>query len=259
MADKQRKSERVRYYTTPQDDFFQVGESYTLDEDYKYLQEGFFARLGSAIVYGLAFAISSIYCRLFLHVRFEGTRKLREQRGGFFIYANHTQPVGDVFDPALACAPKRIYTVVSVANMHLPVIGKLLRPLGALPLPSTLKKAREFNEAIRKRAESGHPIVIYPEAHLWEYYTGIREFSDASFTYPVSLGMPIYTMTTTYQSRGAGKGRKPRITIYVDGPFLPEGKTRREMTASLRDAAYGTMSRRAMVHNTCEYIKYVKK
>lgn len=249
--------ERVRYYETEQDDFFQVGEHYTLDENYKYIQTGFFERLASKIVYGIAFLVSSVYCRAFLHVSFVGTKKLKKQKGGFFIYANHTQPVGDVFDPALACTPKRIYTVVSVANMHLPVIGKLLRPLGALPLPSTLKQTRDFTEAIKKRIDEGHPVVIYPEAHLWEYCCKIREFPATSFTYPVKLNKPIYTLTTTYQSRGENK--KPKITIFADGPFYPSGTTPREKITSLHNTAYTVMSTRAQNHNTCEYIKYVKK
>lgn len=251
------RAERIRYYDTPEDDFFQVGRQYKLDENYKYLQTGFFERLGSALTYALAVPISSLWCRCVLHVHFKGREKLRKQKGGFFIYANHTQPVGDVFHPALACLPKRIYTVVGVANMHLPLIGKILRPLGALPLPSTLAKTKEFNSAIKARINEGHPVVVYPEAHLWEYYTGVREFSDASFTYPVSLDKPIYVMTTTYQSRGEGK--RPKITVFVDGPIECSGNTRREKTTSLRDAAYTIMSTRAAENNTCEYIKYVKK
>lgn len=251
------KEKEIRYYVSESDDFFQVGEKYELSSDYEYIQRGRLARIGSSVLYFFAFIISSVYCRLFLRVRFVGAKKLRLQTGGFFIYGNHTQPVGDVFDPALACAPKRIYTVVSVANMHLPVIGRLLRPLGALPLPSTLSQTKRFNSAIRERIESGHPVVIYPEAHLWEYYSGIREFSDASFTYPVSLEVPSYTLTLTYQERGEGK--KPDITAFVDGPFYGEGASRRERMRDLHDKVYGAMRERAESYTSCEYIKYVKR
>lgn len=252
-----RDENRTRYYETESDDFFQVGEEYVLEDGYEYVPSGFFARIWSSIVYFVAFIVSSVWCRVFLHVRFVGNQKIRRGRCGCFVYGNHTQPVGDVFDPALACAPRRIYTVVSVANMHLPGIGKILRPLGALPLPSTFSQTKEFNSAIRKRIEEGHPVVIYPEAHLWEYYSGIRSFSDASFTYPVTLGAPVYAMTTTYRSRGEGK--RPRITVYFDGPFYPEGESRRAKTRDLRDKVYRTMCARAEAHTDCEYIKYVKK
>ncbi len=252
-----KKRDEVRYYSSESDDFFQVGEHYKLEDGYRYIQTGFFEKLWSTLLYYIALPVSSVYCRLFLHVKFVGRKKLREQRGGFFIYGNHTQPIGDVFDPAIACSPRRIYTVVSVANMHLPGIGGLLRPLGALPLPDTLSLTKKFNLAIKKRIDDGHPVVIYPEAHLWEYYSGIRDFSEASFTYPVSLDVPVYTLTLTYQKRKNGK--KPGITAFVDGPFLGVGESRHEKMLDLRDKVHTAMSERAEKYTDCEYIKYVRK
>ncbi len=44
-------------------------------------------------------------------------------------------------------------------------------------------------------------MTIFPEAHVWPYYTGIRPFGEAAFHYPVATGKPVYTMTVTYQRR----------------------------------------------------------
>lgn len=250
------KKQQILYYSSFEDDFFQVGEKYTLVENYKYTKTNPIYKMWSSLLYGLALIFSTIYCRLFLHVRFVGTKKFRKQKGGFFIYGNHTQPIGDVFNPALACFPKRIYTIVSAANLHLPVIGKLLRPLGALPLPDTISGMKEFNKALENRVKKGNPIVIYPEAHLWEYYTKIRPFSEASFYYPVKLNAPVFAMTTTYQKRKFGK--KPKITTYIDGPFEVMQGTKKEQATYLCNHVYETMQMRAENSN-CEYIKYVKK
>lgn len=250
------KNKKIVYFDSFEDDFFQVGEKYVLDEDYVYIQKKPFEKFVSAFVYGLAFVFSSIYCRLFLHVRFVGEEKLKREKGGFFMYGNHTQPVGDVFNPALACFPKRIYTVVSVANLHLPVIGKLLRPLGALPLPSSFSQMKEFNSAISERIRGGHPVIIYPEAHLWEYYTGIRPFDEAPFTYPAREGVPVYCFTTTYQKRKMGK--KPRITVFVDGPFFSDADKRQQRARELRDAVFDKMNERARMSDY-EYVEYVKR
>lgn len=35
---------------------------------------------------------------------------------------------------------------------------------------------RSFLDAIRTRIEEGSFIMVYPEAHIWPYYTGIRDF-----------------------------------------------------------------------------------
>lgn len=250
------KDERVRYYQSDSDDFFQTGETYHLSDDYRWIRKDFGSRFLSGLIYGLALIFSSVYCRLFLHVRIVGAGKLRRQKGGFFLYGNHTQPVGDVFDPALACFPKRIYTVVSAANLFLPVIGRLLPYLGALPIPSSFHGMKEFTSAIEHRIRSGHPVVIYPEAHLWEYYTQIRPFSDTSFKYAVGLGVPSYSMTTTYQKRKFGK--KPRITVYVDGPFAVEGANKRQAAALLRDQIFSQMQERAK-SSSYAYITYLRK
>ena len=244
---------RTRYYHTFTDDFFQAGETHPLPENYEWVRQDRKSRFLSALIYGLALVFSTVYCRLWLHMRIKGARRLRQAGGGFFLFANHTQPIGDVFHPALACFPKRIYTVVSPANLALPGIGKILPYLGALPIPDSLHGMRAFNKAVEKRVGDGHPVIIYPEAHLWEYYTGIRPFPDTAFKFPVSLAQPTYCMTTTYQKRRFGK--KPRITIFVDGPFAAAGKTAKEKAAALHDAVYTCMKERAQ-NSTYAYISY---
>lgn len=248
--------ERKRYYESFSDDFFQVGKEYKLPKDYKWVRKDKRTRFLSGLIYGIAFVFSNIYCRIFLHVQIKGAKKLRKQKGGFFLYGNHTQPIGDVFNPALACFPKRIYTVVGVANMYLPVIGKLLPYLGALPIPDTLSGMKEFGNAIEQRIKTNHPVIIYPEAHLWEYYTEIRPFPETSFKYPVKLKVPAFCMTTTYQKRKFF--RKPKITIFIDGPFKEIGENKKSSTLKLKEAVLECMKNRAVM-STYEYIKYAKK
>lgn len=246
--------ERIRYYDSFSEDFYQTEKTYGLPPDYKWIRNDVLSRFLSAFIYALAIIFSNIYCRIFLHVRIKGARKLRKQKGGLFLYGNHTQPIGDVFNPGLACFPKRIYTVVGVANMHLPVIGKLLPYLGALPIPDSLRGMKAFTSALEERAKAGHPIMIYPEAHLWDYYTDIRPFADTAFKYPIKLGMPVYCMTTTYQKRRFGK--KPKITIYIDGPFDIVAENKRECTQKLCSAVYEKMKERSQNSNY-KYIEYV--
>lgn len=245
--------EKIRYYDSCSDDFFQQGEEYKLPENYKWIKNNIGFKLLSALTYSLALIFSNVYCRLFLHVRIKGAKKIREQKGGFFLYGNHTQPIGDVFNPALACFPKRIYTVVSVANMYLPIIGKILPYLGALPIPDNLNGMKKFTDAIEQRIKTGHPVIIYPEAHLWEYYTDIRPFANTSFKYPVNLDVPVYCMTTTYQKRKYGK--KPKITIYIDGPFDVYEGSKKQRATDLCNKVYSRMKERAKNSN-CDYISY---
>ncbi len=245
-------SRRVRYYRSFSDDFVESADQrYALPEEYCWVREDGWSRVLSAVIYGTAFVLSSVYCRVFLHVRFKNRRVLRQtKQTGAVIYANHTQPVGDVFIPALACSPNRIYTVVSPANFGIPVIGRLLPYLGALPVPDNVRGLKRFSAAVAQRLQQHKCVVIYPEAHVWEYYTGIRPFPETPFKFPVKHGVPVYSMTTTYQRRHFG-GR-PRATVYIDGPFYPD------TAVQLRDAVHDRMRQRSR-YSTYEYIRYEER
>lgn len=250
--------DKVRYYREFTDDFeTSPDQEFELGADYEYIRDGFFSKLKSALIYSAAVVFGTPFCRLFLHVRYKNRRVLKAAKGeGYFIYANHTQPVGDVFIPALAALPKRIYVVVSPANYTLPVIGKILPFLGALPISSSPSGMRSFTEAVGRRIDEKKVVTIYPEAHVWEYYTDIRPFSDASFRYPVKLSAPVFSQTVTYQKRRFSK--KPRTTVYIDGPFYAdETLPKREQSRDLRDRVYACMKERSKESN-CQYIVYEK-
>jgi 1-acyl-sn-glycerol-3-phosphate acyltransferase len=246
----------TRYYSSFDEDFSKSkNQDYVLPQNYKWLRTSLPFRFASAALYSLALLISSVYCRLFLHIRFKNRKILKETlKTGAFIYANHTQPIGDVFTPALACFPNRIYTLVSPANLGIPVIGRILPHLGALPIPHGIHKLKELRQAVEYRANQNKCIVIYPEAHVWEYCTMIRPFSETSFTFPVKYRKPVYCMTTTYQKRKFGK--KPSATVYIDGPFeASPGLSAKEQSKELHDTVERCMKERSRESN-CSYIKY---
>ena len=103
--------------------------------------------------------------------------------------------------------------------------------------------------------------MIYPEAHVWPYHTGIRKFpaGDKSFKYAVRNNLPIDTMTTTYHKRKNSKRDLPRMDIYIDGPFYPDPKkSEDENRAELASKAYDSMVKYSR-KNTYDYFRYIKK
>lgn len=247
----------VRTFRSLADDFYPQNQDYHLPEDYRWIDPAPLHRVLSAVVYALAVVFASVYCPLILHARYHGTKILRKEKRGFFLYCNHTQSVGDVFLPALACFPKRIYTVVSQQNYALPVIGKILPYLGALPLGENLTQMRKANNAISTRIAQKHPVVVFPEAHVWDYCTFIRPFSAGAFKYPTREDVPAYCMTVTYQKHRFFK--RPVMHIYVDGPFHGEEEgSAKERADSLRSKIEETMHTRARMSNY-NYIIYQKK
>ncbi len=250
---------KVQYYETFSDDIIKIrNQDYRLPEDYRWERQEWWYRISSAILYRIAWALGLLYCKVGIHASVRDGKVLEDyQDTGYFLYANHTQPVGDVFLPVLARPAKRIYTIVSPANLGLPFLGRLLPLIGALPVSGHLGKMKLFTDAVKKRLKEGKCIVIYPEAHVWPYYTKIRPFPDTSFWFPVETGAPSFVMTTTYQKRKRGK--RPQITLYVNGPFFPDEELpKKQRQKKLRDEVQDCMKKRCL-SNTYEYIHYRKK
>lgn len=88
--------------------------------------------------------------------------------------------MGDAFNPIVGLFPNKPYIIVSPSNLGIPVIGRLLPMLGALPIPDGIHQMKKFIECINIRSKT-NPIIIYPEAHVLPYSTFIRDFKETSF------------------------------------------------------------------------------
>lgn len=253
-------SGKIIYYSSYTEDVVESSnQNYKLKSGYKWINNNVLHRIGSHIIYSIALAAGYIGCKIFFGISYKNKKVFKECRDkGYFIYANHTQPVGDVVIPALSCIRKRVYVIVSQANYGIPVIGKLLSMLGALPVPDSISGYKKFSQAYKERISNGHPVVIYPEAHVWPYYTRIRPFEKTSFRFPAELKVPVYTMTTTYTRRkflGITTNR-PKINVYIDGPYYPDDNLSiKENQQLLHDRVYNTMNMYSK-KSDYEYVHY---
>ena len=165
--------------------------------------------------------------------------------------------IGDAFIPALAIYPKKTKVVVNPANFGIPILGKFLPMLGALPIPDNIHKKMELFDAMKYYILKKQCVVIYPEGHLWPWCTKIRPFEKTAFRFPVSTNVPSFCLTTTYQKSKFLK--KPKITVYCDGPFYSDNSlTEKENAKKLHEQIYNKMLERSK-NNNFDYIKYQKK
>ena len=173
------------------------------------------------------------------------------------MYANHTNNIADALIPSMVGLPHSTYVIVNANNVSMPVLGKITPYLGALPLPDNLAAGRNFMNVIRLRVCENENIMIYPEAHIWPFYTKIRPFTDSSFKYPLQYNCPVFCFTNTYQKRPFSK--TPKIVTYVDGPFFAdESLSKKEKQLDLRNRVYNKMCERSKMNNV-EIIKYIKE
>ena len=260
------KKGQTIYYTDELHDEFSDGgiTARRIDENYDYGGHGLGWKAGHIFwYYCIIIPFARVYMKLHFGHRVVGREKLpRKSRGerGIFLYGNHTNQIPDAFIPTLLVRPRDMYVIVHPDNVSMPVLGRITPYLGALPLPDDSGAMRKFMKRIKEVILGGEYVTIYPEAHIWPYYTGIRPFPAASFGYPLSLNAPVYCFTNTYQKRGGlFSSSRPRIVTYVDGPFYGrEGLSNAERKQDLRDRVYETMCERAKSSNV-ELIHYVKK
>lgn len=240
-----------------------AGQDFSLPENYRYIRDRFWERHYGRLLYYIFGLIGQIYWRIFLRARFIGVEKLSSlpRDKGYFIYANHTQPFGD---PMLAIAigaslkvRRRNRAIGSPANFGLPVLGPLFPAMGGIPTASDREGLKNMEEAISYYVRKAQPVVIFPEAHVWPYYTGIRPFGTVSFHYPVKENLPCFAMTVCYKKAKIGK--KPLTRIYIDGPFYPD----ESVPLKQRKAYLCEKVRAAMLHRSSEsdyeYVTYTKK
>lgn len=119
---------------------------------------------------------------------------------------------------------------------------------------------RNFFEEVSKKCTEGYGITIYPEAHIWPYYTKIRPFSDILFRYPVKENAPSVAMVVTYRKR-TGLFRfmkKPGMTVTLSEPIYPDmNLTAKDAQEKLRDCIFAEMTKIAEGREQVEYIHYV--
>lgn len=244
------------------DDFDEVGlERPKIPEGYVY-KRGFFSNLFGWLLANLfAKPIFAIYCT-FKGIRFVGRHNLKELKGkGAFLYSNHTA-ITDVFK--FQCRPfffrRRINILGFPDSLTIPVAKHLVKCLGLLPVPdnSDLKHMLELTETsgfyVQKKKQY---VLIFPEAHIWPYYTHIRNFRSGSFIYPAKINAPVVPLVTTWRKPKIGK--KPKQTVYICPPIFPKEELDVQQNKEyLYQECLRTMKEVAEGANQFEYIKYIK-
>lgn len=255
------ENRKIIYYTDELNEEFSTAKikPRVIDENYKYIHKNPLWNFCSyALQNFISMPIKVLYQKIKFKLKYVGKEKLKPyKKQGYFIYVNHTQPFADTFIPSVAVYPKRNFLIVNPENVSMKGMHTLVEMLGAIPIPSNKEAMKNFLGTIEKRIKSNYSITIYPEAHIWPYYTKIRPFKAVSFKYPIKFDTPSFCITNTYQSYGKNN-KKIKMVSYVDGPFYPnEVLPIKERQQDLRDRVYNKMVERSKNSNV-EHIKYIK-
>ena len=263
MNFKEVKKTKVAYYHDElRDDFNELGlDRPKVPEGYKYKRTNPINNFFSAILYhGIAKPCIGLYC-LCHGIKVKGRRNLKELHGsGAFIYSNHVS-ISDVFkfQAKVFFFGRRVNILGYSDTLSMPFVRNLARALGYLPLPlkGDLKNMIALGEAFDFYIKKKQYIVIYPEAHIWPYYTHVRPFRNGSFAYPAKCHAPILPVVTTWRKPLIGK--VARQTVNILEPIFPrEDLDENENKNYLHEECLKAMQSFADNESQYEYIKYVK-
>lgn len=245
------------YYSSLSDDFgcTENVKKITVDEKYKYNPLRAWSFFWYYIV---AKPLAWLITKLLYHYKVVNKKAIKEVKGKpCIIYGNHTNFIADCFI-CNELRHKKNNIITKRDAVSIKGIKSLVRALGAIPLGDTLKAQKNFMKTIKERLGRGESITIYPEQHIWPYYTKVRPFNDVAMQYSISNDVASYALTTCYQKRKFGN--KPKIVAFLDGPFYPDKSLNpKERRIKLTNEIYDIMVKRTKENSTYSIHKYIYK
>ncbi len=264
MVKKKEKLPKIIYYEDELNDDFAGTKinAKVVDNSFKFTHKGAVWTFFSSIVYYLfVIPIVWFYTKILLRVKFVNKKVLKpfkKKKIRYYIYGNHTSFAADAFSPNLLSFPTRNKILVSPDTVSIKGIKTFIQMLGAVPVPTDTSGIREFMRAV-DYYHTRYNITIYPEAHIWPYFTDVRNFKDSSFLYPVKQNAPVFATFTAYTKP---KGflacfRKANFTTYISDPIYPDlEKPKKEAQKELRDKVFAFMKECSEKYSTYDVVKY---
>lgn len=249
------------YYKDPlKDDFAGTKiKQQKIDSNYNFVPKNFFYKIGTYILRGIAMPIIFIIERFYYGIKIKNRKALKGLKG-VYLYGNHTG-VYDAFTPNLLSFPHRTKIIANPDAVSIKGLRNIVKMLGVIPIPTTYGGMQKFLKDIEYCHNRGENIAIYPEAHIWPYYIGVRPFAETSFRYPIKDGAPVVAFFTAFEKpKGIGKlFRKAKITVYVSDPIYPDMTlNRKDAQEKLRNEVYSYMQNCADKYSTHEVIRYIQ-
>lgn len=174
-----------------------------------------------------------VIIKIFLRVKIKGKANYKKiKKCGGVIVCNHVHPF-DAPTIAMSIIPTRMKIASLEQNFYTPIVGTLIKGLGALPIPKDLKHMKSSLNTLADLAKKGKKVLIFPEGHLIKHCPNMRDFKTGAFRVAMLAGVPIIPMCYTYPE---GK----RLTLNILPAVYPKlGEDRKELTARVYNIMNG--------------------
>lgn len=216
-----------------------------VDARYRFINRNIFFRIGSWLLfYIIAIPLLDIVSLLFFGLKIHGKKNLRYLKGGAVTVTNHFHYLDS---PMVACTlfPRKPLFATLKSNLEIPVVRRLIRLLGGVPIPESPKALHAFMESMRTQLLKGRIVHFYPEASLWPWHNELRPFRNGAFHLAVKSGVPVIPMVFTFRdSKGllSKFRKKPLVDLNIGKPEYPaQSGTERSKILEMRSAVHNAM------------------
>lgn len=213
----------------------------------KMVKKGKTFRLTSWFAYYIiALPLLWIYVIIGYGLKVRGHKNLRKiKKTGAVSVSNHVH-ILDAAMNALALFPRKVAFTALKQNFQIPVAGLILRLMGAVYVPEKPSETRIFMNEVKKLLKRKRVVHIYTEAHLVNYYGGLREFKRGAFKIACDSQVPILPVVISWRKRwGLNKlilPSKPCATITIGEPIYPDYiLLQRQMEQDLKERTHAAM------------------
>lgn len=219
--------------------------SFEIKDNYNYVLNNPLFKLISNILSLPIFIILYIIDKIFLGFYIINKDKIVKDKG-FVSISNHIHYL-DCTLIGLIYYPSRVHYPTIEENFKIPFVRKLIRLLYAMPIPKERTKKDKFYSQINKAFKGKFILHVYPEAAMWPYYEGIRDFKYGAFKIAVDANVCVQPIKFVFtKSDGIYKlyKRNKRICAVVLDPLYPNMELEyRDRIKDLRDRAYESMKK----------------
>jgi len=178
--------------------------------------------LSSAFFNVIAIPLLFVLTRGILGARVEGKNQV-PRAGGALTVCNHVHPLDSALI-ATAMFPRRAVFTSAPENLEHSVYGKLVRLLGAVPVPESAGGLPLFFSEMELLLAKGRILHFFPEGELKPYDTSLRDFKRGAFHLAAQARVPVVPLSIRFSPpTGVGRlfRRKPTMVLVLGDPIEP--------------------------------------
>lgn len=208
-----------------------------LKKDYRFFnQNPLFKMLSFFMVMFLKITLFYIFGIIFRGLRVKNKQHLKNLNDERFILISNHMHVLDAIWIGTLLWPRKIYVTMLQSNLGLPIVGKVLRTAGGIPIPETKDHMINFLEELKVELSKKTPVLVMPEAAIKPYHVGIRKFLSGAFRFAVDADAKILPFVFIYKNPGRIRklfSKRPLIELHVLAPITVEYGENKHKTLNL--------------------------